>query len=159
MHYGLGIGLLSLASFQAWVLMPNLSLALAAYAAAPAVIAAGLWWAVRYKWDILYLIAAASFLAASAIPIDANLCRALMGVPLLALAVLAWRVADHPYGYALAFGLTTEPVVWLAGNLLRGTWTEPVASSAIGQAFGAYAWGAQLLLIALGYVIAWRRIT
>lgn len=103
---------------------------------------------------ILYLGALAATLVG-----DIQVGRVILGGLMLILALSVTAKAQGPWDWALAAGLWSEWLAWLLGNAARGTFGAEVAASAIGQAYGAWAWPAQLLLIALGYAFAARRAT
>lgn len=92
---------------------------------------------------------------AAALAGDVQMARLCFGPALVALAIIAWSVADNWPMRAFALGITTEPVMWFIANIAPKIYGPEVAASAFGQAFGAWGAPAQWGLIVAMYAYAW----
>lgn len=108
--------------------------------------------------SIMILVALAASAAAAAG--DAKLARMFFGLNIVALIVVVTKVAGSDWFWWAYAGVgVTELLTWLLGNASRGTFGPDVAASAIGQAYGPWAWPVQLLVAASLYAFATYRAT
>lgn len=92
---------------------------------------------------------------AAALAGDATMARLMFGPGLVALGCIALSVAQDGPMRAFAFGVWTEPAMWFAGNVAPKLYGPEIATSAFGQAYGAWGGSAQWLLIMAAYSWAW----
>lgn len=156
MRSALIMAAVTVATFNLWRFMPPGALPLIAYAWAPLAIGVVLQRFRSYPDEALpFLWLPAIGATAAALVGDAQMARLCFGPSLVALAIIAWSVADNWPMRAFAVGIMTEPVMWFMANLAPKIYGPEVAMSAFGRAFGAWGAPSQWLAIMAIYAVAW----
>ena len=142
--------------FNLWRFMPPGALPFIAYAWGIVGIGIALQRLAPYPDEALpFLWLPAVAASAAALAADPQTARMMFGFGLVALAVIAVRAATDWPMRAFAAGIATEPVMWFAANVAPKLYGPEIATSAFGQAFGAWGAPAQWAVIVALYAFAW----
>ena len=146
----------AVASFNLWMFMPPGALPFIAYAWGIVAVALAVQRLAPFPDEALPFVWLPAVAAtAAALAGDAMMARLMFGPGLVALALIATSVATDWPMRAFALGIWTEPAMWFAGNVAPKLYGPEVATSAFGQAFGAWGGPTQWLIIFLAYAAAW----